>query len=82
MAAATATFNARRNVTGHSREVAYSTVVFANNGDTLTVPGIKSVRTLDLTPTSNASYGFTISGNVITLVAGAGITFVGAVTGL
>lgn len=82
MAAATVTFNGRRNVTGHSREIAYTSVVFANTGDTLTVPGIKNIRTIDLTPNSNASYGFSVSANVITLTAGAGLTFQGAVTGL
>jgi hypothetical protein len=82
MAAATVTFNGRRNVTGHTREIAYTSVVFANNGDTLTVPGIKNIRTIDLTPTSNSSYGFTVAANVITLVSGGTVTFQGAVTGL
>jgi hypothetical protein len=82
MAAATVVYNGRRNVTGHTREIAYTSVVFANTGDTLTVPGIKTIRTIDLTPTTNASYGFTVSTNVITLTAGAGLTFQGAVSGL
>ncbi len=82
MAAATVTYQGRRNVTGHTREIAYTSVVFANNGDTLTVPGIKVVRTVDLSPTTNTAYGFTISGNVLTLVAASGLTFAGAVTGL
>jgi hypothetical protein len=82
MAAATVVYQGRRNVTGHTREVAYSSVVFANNGDTLTVAGIKVVRTIDLTPTTNTAYGFTVSGNVITLTSAAGLTFQGCVTGL
>jgi hypothetical protein len=82
MAAATVTYNGRRNVTGHTREVAFNTVVFANTGDTLAVPGIKTIRTIDLTPTTNAAYGFSIAGNIITLTSAAGLTFTGAVSGL
>jgi hypothetical protein len=82
MAAATVTYNGRRNVTGHTREVAYTSVVFASNGDTLTVPGIKNIRSVDLTPTTNTAYGFTISANVITLSAAGGLTFLGTVSGL
>jgi hypothetical protein len=34
------------------------------------------------TPKTNASYGFTIVGNVITIVSGGAVTFVGGATGL
>lgn len=83
MAAATVTGrNRRNNVVGYLRQVAASSIVFANNGDTWTVPGIKSISGIHLTPTTNTAYGFTVSGNVITLVSAAGLTFAGSVEGL
>lgn len=82
MAAATVTYYKRHNIDGLFREVAATSVVFANSGDTWTVPGLKTVYSLRLAPTTNASYGFTIAGNVITLTAGSGLTFTGDVAGL
>lgn len=82
MAAATVSLQGRRNVNGYVREVFATSVAFANTGDTWTVPGIKTIRSIDLTPTTNVSYGFTVSGNVITLTATAGVTFLGSVSGI
>jgi hypothetical protein len=82
MAAATVTGRFQNNVIGNLRWFGASSIVFANNGDTLTVPGIKTVRQISLTPTAGTAYGFTVSGNVITLVAAGGLTFRGGITGL
>lgn len=82
MAAATVTGRLQNDVLGRLRQVAATSIVFANTGDTWAIPGIKKIYRLDLTPTTNASYGFTISGATITLTAGAGLTFSGGVTGL
>ena len=57
-------------------------IVFANTGDTWAVPGVKTIYDLSLTPTTNASFGFTYSGNTVTLTAGGGLTFRGTVEGL
>ncbi len=82
MAAATVTGRRQNDVDGRLRRVSASSIVFANTGDTWTVPGIKIVYALNLTPTTNVAYGFTISGNVITLSAASGLTFGGGVLGL
>lgn len=82
MAAATVTGRRQNDVDGRLRRVSASSIVFANNGDTLTVPGIKSVYAIGLVPTTNTAFGFTISGNVITLVAAGGLTFAGGILGL
>lgn len=82
MAAATATGRKLNRIAGDIRVVNWSSVVFAASGDTLTIPGIKSVNTIDFTPTTNASYGFTISGNVITIVSGGAVTGQMSVRGL
>lgn len=82
MAAATVTGMQQRVVMGSLNRWGANSIVFANTGDTLTVSGLKVVKQIDLTPTTNASFGFTVSGNVITLTAGAGLTFRGGILGL
>ncbi len=82
MAAATVTGRQQNVVMGSLRRVGATSIVFASTGDTWTVPGIKVIRQLDLTPTANTAFGFTISGNVITLSASGGLTFMGGVLGL
>lgn len=82
MAAATVTLRNQNDVQGRLREFSAGSIVFANNGDTLTVPGMKKIYTIDLMPTAGTAYGFTVSGNVLTLVSAGGLTFRGAVTGL
>ncbi len=82
MAAATVTGTQRVKVFGDRRFEGANSIVFANNGDTWTVPGIKVVNAILLTPTTNTAFGFTVSGNVITLVAAGGLTFRGGVIGI
>lgn len=83
MAAATVTKSTSiPDVFGANRVLFSDSIVFANTGDTWTVPGMKRVKAICLTPTTNASFGFTKSANVITLTAGAGLTFTGCVIGL
>ena len=82
MAAATITGRRQNQVMGGLRVVTADTIAFANTGDTWTVPGIKRIASIDMTPTTNASFGFTVAANVITLTAGAGVTFIGQVSGL
>lgn len=82
MPAATVTGRRQNDVLGRLRNVSASSVVFAANGDTWAVPGLKTIYSVDLTPTTNASFGFTISGNTITLASGGAVTFSGGVTGL
>lgn len=75
MPAASLTGTKIRSVLSQLRVVT-GIVTAMGNGDTLTVPGIKKILFIDLAATSNSSHGFTISGNVATLVSG------GALTGL
>jgi len=82
MAAATVTLRKQNDVMGRLRQVSAGSVAFAANGDTWTVPGIKTVYSIDLIPTTNASFGFTLSGNVLTLASGGAVTFSGSVLGL
>lgn len=82
MPAATVTGRQQNVVVGSLRRVGADSIVFASNGDTWTVPGVKNIRQIDLTPTANTAYGFTVSGNVLTLVAATGLTFRGGVEGL
>ena len=82
MAAATVTLRQQNDVQGRLRVVTALSVVFASNGDTWQIPGIKKIYTIDLTPTTNASFGFTTSGNTITIASGGSVTFSGAVSGL
>jgi len=82
MAAATVTGNRFSDVIGNLRMQQYTSVAFAANGDTLTVAGLKTIRSINLTPTTATAHGFTVAGNVITLVSGGAVTFRGSVTGL
>jgi len=84
MAAATVTGRFRNEVLGTLRQFSASSIAFAANGDTLVVPGMKRVRVIQFTPTTNTAFGFTIAvnGNTITLVSGGALTFAGAVLGL
>lgn len=80
MAEATVTGQFQNNVPGAKRQVGASSIVFAANGDTWTT-GLKSVETINLTPTTNTAFGFTVSGGVLTLVAASGLTFRGSAEG-
>lgn len=82
MAAATVTQRKRNEVTGALRVFSAGSIVFAANGDTLAVPGMKTIYSVDLTPATAANFGFTRSGNVLTLVSAGALTFSGTVTGL
>lgn len=82
MAEATVTGRQQNVVLGSLRRVGANSIVFANNGDTWTIPGVKGIREINLTPTTNTAFGFTISANVITLVAAGGLTFRGGIVGL
>ena len=76
MAAATVSGRRQNNVLGNRRSVTWDSVSFAATLDTLVVPGLKRIEAIDFTPTTNASFGFTISGATLTLQSG------GAVAGL
>lgn len=82
MAAATVTGRQQNVVVGNLRRVGAASIVFAANGDTWTVPGIRTIYEINLTPTTNTAFGFTISGATITLVSGGALTFHGGVLGL
>jgi hypothetical protein len=82
MAAATVTLRKRNEITGSLRVVNAGSIVFAATGDTWIVPGMKNIYSVDLTPTTAANFGFTKSGNTLTLVSGGTLTFSGTVTGL
>ena len=82
MPAATVTLRQQNDVLGRLRRVGAGSIAFAANGDTWTVPGIKTIYQIDLTPTVNTAAGFTVSGNVLTLVSGGALTFRGGVLGL
>lgn len=80
MPAAVVTGSQQRSVLGDLNYVGANSIAFANNGDTWDT-GLRYVEDISLTPTTNASFGFTVSGGVLTLVSAAGITFRGGVTG-
>lgn len=82
MAAATASGRKQNRVASDIRVVVWSAVTFANSGDTITVPGVKFITDIGFTPTTNASFGFTISGNVATIVSGGALTGLLMVRGL
>lgn len=82
MAAAIVTGRRQNDVQGRLRLVSATSVNFASNGDTWTVPGIKTIYNIDLLPTTGVAYGFTVVGNVITLASAGGLIFFGGVTGL
>lgn len=80
MAAATLTGRQNSVVLGNKRFAGYSAIAFANNGDTWNT-GLRSIDVVDLAPTTNTAFGFTVSGATITLVAASGLTFKGGVWG-
>ena len=82
MPAATVTGREQNAVFGNQRYVGATSIVFAANGDTWTIPGIRTVKSLMLTCTANTAFGFTVSSNVITLVSGGALTFRGGAIGL
>lgn len=82
MPAATVTGAQRDHVFGDRKYIGANSIVFANNGDTWTVPGLKRIMAIMLTPTTNTAFGFTVSGATITLVAAGGLTFRGGVIGI
>lgn len=82
MAAATVTNRRQNQVLGARRGIFADSIVFASNGDTWQVPAVKRIEAILMTPTAGTAYGFTVSGNTITLVAAGGLTFRGGVLGL
>jgi hypothetical protein len=82
MAAAIVTTRRQNSVFGGRRVFAADSIVFTNNGDTLSVPGMKRIEDIGLTPTTGTAYGFTVSGNTITLVSAGGLTFQGSIVGI
>ena len=71
MAAVTVT-NRREQVWGNSRNIV-CTVAIANTGDTWAT-GLKKVLQVCGAPTTNASYGATLSGGTVTFVTGGALT--------
>ena len=82
MAAATVSGRKQNRVASDIRVVSWSAVTFASNGDTLAVPGLKSIQTVMFQPTTNTAPGFTISGNTLTIVSGGALTGLLSVHGL
>ena len=80
MAAATVT-NQRSTVIGNLRKATADSIAFAANGDTWDTR-LKTIRSLQLTPTTNTAFGFTVDAWVVTLVSGGALTFRGGVDGL
>lgn len=84
MAEATKTGPLQRSVRGDTQYFGWDSVAFAANGDTLTLP-FKKLFSIDLTPTTNTAYGFTVSysgGNtILTLVSGGALMFQGGASG-
>lgn len=66
--AAITTAPSERFVTGPLVNRFY-TLTAVNNGDTLTIPGVR-ILAVDITPTTAVSIGATIASNVITFVSG------------
>lgn len=82
MAAATVTGAQRPHVFGDRKYIGANSIVFANTGDTWTVPGLKRIQAILLTPTTGVAFGFTVSGATVTLAAASGLTFRGGVIGI
>ena len=80
MAEATITNRQQNSVLGDLVRVGADSIAFAANGDTWTTP-LSTVYEINLTPTTNTAFGFTVSGGVITLVSGGALTFRGGVSG-
>ena len=81
MAAATVTLRQQNVVVGNLRYVGAGSVAFAADADTWNT-GLKTIRAIQLTPTTNGSFGFSVSGGTITLDSGGALTFRGGVLGL
>lgn len=81
MADATLTGRQNVHVFGDRRAVGYSSIAFASNGDVWDT-GLRQVESINLTPTTNTAFGFTVSGGEITLVSGGALTFKGLAIGL
>jgi hypothetical protein len=64
-----------------NKKTIWGNVTNMANGDTITSPAFALVRSINFTPTTNASFGFTIAGNVITLVSGGNLSGVIAISG-
>ena len=73
---AAASLTSRTSTVFGNQRVQQGTVTTMASGDTVTFRSMKTIRAINLAPTTAAAYGFTISGNVATLVSG------GALTGL
>ena len=80
MAEATVTSPHQRSVMGDVAAYGADSIVFAANSDVWTTP-LKHIYAINLTPTTNTAFGFTVSAGVITLVAASGLTFRGEVIG-
>ncbi len=80
MPAATVTGTFKESVFGDQRVIGASSIVFASNGDTWATP-LKEILSINLTPTTNTAFGFTVSGGTLTLVSSGTLTFQGNVTG-
>lgn len=80
MAEATITSPHLRTVMGSVVAQGADSIVFAANSDTWTT-SLRHIYAINLTPTTNTAFGFTVSGGVITLVAAGGLTFMGEVIG-
>ncbi len=62
------------SVFGNERVSQWTSAAFASSGDTITVNSMKKIKSINYTPTTNASFGFTVSGNVATIVSGGALT--------
>lgn len=82
MAAATVSGRRQNGVFGNRRVYSADAVTFATTGDTLTVPGMKRIESISYTKTTNASNGFTVSANVLTIVSGGALTGILQVIGI
>lgn len=80
MADATITNEQQNSVMGDLIRIGADSIAFANNGDTWATP-LGHIFEINLTPTTNTAFGFTISGGTITLVSAGALTFRGGVTG-
>ena len=82
MAAAIVATRRMNNVLGNRRSVTWDSVTFTSNLDTLVVPGLKRIEAIDFTPTTNVSYGFTISGATLTIQSGGTVAGLMQVSGI
>jgi hypothetical protein len=54
-----------------NRRVICATITVANSGDTWTVPGVKSINSVQTTPATAIVNGATVSGAVVTFLSAA-----------